>query len=192
MYKVSKVEVESVSMIKGVDNDDSGIHDSAMSSHHPTIDPYAVSVNTKFTSYCNMISTIRNHYPGDVLEFMMNNKSMVKVIHDVTFDMHLTTKYDSVNIPITCTIPSCVTAKPPPMTEVKYPNIGKEENFLQYILRCGGTSTQSAGLVLSRVFKNHPHAFIKNDVELVHVVELINYFCNSLVSQVSTYSFPHD
>ena len=87
--------------------------------------------------------------------------------------MHLTTKHDSVNIPITCTIPSCVTAKPPPMTEVKYPNIGKEENFLQYILCCGGTSTQSAGLVLSRVFKNHPHAFVNNDVALVHVVELI-------------------
>ena len=87
MYTLSKVIVESVLKIKDVDNDDSGIHDSAMSSHHPTIDPYTVSVDTKFTSYCNVILTVRRHYP-EVLEFMMNNKSMVKVIHDVTFNMH--------------------------------------------------------------------------------------------------------
>ena len=172
MYTLSMVIVESVLKIKDVDNDDSCVHDSAMSSHHPTIDPYAVSVDTKFTSYCNLISTVRKHYP-EVLDFMMNNKLILNVIHDVTFDMHSTTKHDSVNIPITHTIPSCVTAKPPPMTEEKYPDIGKEENFFQYILRCGGTSTQSAGLVLSRVFKNHPHAFVKNDVALVHVVDLI-------------------
>ena len=106
-----------------------------------------------------MISTVRRLYP-DVLEFMMNNKAMVKVIHDITFDMHSTTKQDSVHIPITCTIPSCVPAKPPPTKEGHHPEIGKEENFLQYILHCGGTSTKSAGVVLSRVLKKHAHAFV--------------------------------
>ena len=164
---------QSVLKIKDVHNGDSHTHDSAISSHHQTMDPYAVSENMKFTSFCNLISTVRRNYP-EVLEFMMNNKPMVEVIHNVTFDMHSTTnKHDSVHIPITRTIPSRVPAKRPPMTEEKYPDIGKEENFFQYILRCGGTSTQSASLVLSRVFKNHPHAFVNNDVALVHVVELI-------------------
>ena len=104
---------------------------------------------------------------------MVNNKSMVKVIHYVTFDIHSSTKQDSVNIPITRTTPSSVIAKRPPMAEVKYPDIGNKENFLQYILRCEGTSTQSAGVVLSREFKNHPHAVVKNDVALIHVIELI-------------------
>ena len=167
-----KADGVSVPVVKDVDNHDFVIKDSAMSSHHSIIDPYAVSVDSKLSSYCNVISTIRIHYP-EVLEFMMKNKSMVKVIHDVTFDMHSATKQDSGNVPITRTISSSVVAKHPPMTEVKYPDIGKKENFLQYILRCGGTSTESAAVVLSRVFKRYPLAFVKNDVALVHVIEFI-------------------
>ena len=159
--------------IKDVHNGDSGRHDSAIRSEHPTMDPYAVSENSKFTSFCNLISTVRRNYP-DVLQFMMDNKPMVEVIHNVTFDMHATTnKPDLVHIPRTGTIPSLVPAKPPPKTEYKYQDIGKEENFFHYMLRCGGTSTKSAGLVLSNIVKNHPDAFVKNDVALIHVIELI-------------------
>ena len=136
------------------------------------MDPYAVSENMKFTSFCNLISTVRRNYP-EVLQFMTENKPMVEVIHNVTFDMHATTnKHDTVHIPITCTIPS-LPAKCPPITEDKYPDIGNDENFFHYMLRCGGTSTKSAGLVLSRIIKNHPDAFVKNDVALIHVIELI-------------------
>ena len=161
------IEAQSVSATEDVYNDDS-----AITAHHSTIDPYAVSEDPKFTSYCHVISTVRSMYP-EVLDFMMNNKAMVKIIHDVTFNMHSTTKQDPVHIPSTRTIPSCVTAKPPPMKETHYPEIGKEENFLKYILRCGGTSTKSAGVVLSRVLHKHAHAFVTNDTALIHLFQFI-------------------
>ena len=103
---------------------------------------------------------------------MMKNKAMVKVIHYITFDIH-STKQDSVHIPIIRTIPSVVTAKPPPTKETYYPDIGKEENFLQYILRCGGTSTNSAGVVLSRVLNMHAYAFLEQDTGLIHLFQFI-------------------
>ena len=141
MYTLSMVIIESVLKIKYVDNDDFRIHDSAMSSHHQTIDPYVVSVDTKFISYCNLISTVREHY-SEVLEFMMNNKSMVQVIHDVTFNMHSTTKHDSVNIPITRTIPSCVTAKPPPHDRRKVSRHWKgRKNFPLHFVLWGNEHT---------------------------------------------------
>ena len=71
------------------------------------------------------------------------------------------------------TIPSCVTAKPPPTKKTYYPDIGKEQNFLQYILRCGGTSTNSAGVVLSWVLNKHAYAFLEHDTALIHLFQFI-------------------
>ena len=64
MYTLLKMEdmnittkSQSVSATEDVYNGDSGIHHSAITAHHSTIDPYAVSEDTKLTSYCQVIST---------------------------------------------------------------------------------------------------------------------------------------
>ena len=171
-HMLLKIEAQSISETENVYTDDSGmVHDSTISAHHSINDAYAASEDPKFNSYCQVIVTVRSQHPN-VLEFMMNNKDMVKVIHDVTFDIH-SNKQGLVNIPIVGTIPSSATTKPPPTKERYYPVIGSPENFIQYILHCKGTSTKSAGVVLSRVLNKHAHAFLKNDAALIHLFQFI-------------------
>ena len=112
----------------------------------------------------------------------------MKVIHDITFNTvvheHVKSgKEDSAHTPNIHTVPSVVTTKPPPTKERNYPDIKEEEIVLQYIKRCGGSSTHSAAVVLGRIFKTHGETLVSSlkkrnekkryDKGIIYILEFI-------------------
>ena len=143
-------------------------------------DPFLVVEDPKLVSLCEVIKNIKVFHPT-LAQSVMANQGLVKTIHDMIYadiavegvgipSMHSSTILQNSN----SDAPAAST-KPTPLQHISYRAIADGECFLHYIKRCGGTSVESAAVIISQILKEHGITFInspnrKKDNGLEHIV----------------------